>query len=113
MRSATVSTLGELSRWMATPPQRPSESRSSLSQRGLQPRGSQRSDTTMSTEAQVCVNVRQSIRSDVRMASRRHSRPSLVSAATHESREQWPSERSSSAAGSPSNPAASANKLRT
>ena len=60
------------------PPVCSSVLRSSLSQRGVQPRGSQRSDTAMSAWAQACTSDCQSILVVERVARSRYSRPSRL-----------------------------------
>ena len=59
-----------------------------MSQRGSQPRGRRRLETTMSALAQARVNAVQSISVAERVASNRHSVPSFLTSATQASLEQ-------------------------
>jgi hypothetical protein len=70
------------------PPVLRSVGESSFSQRGVHPRGSRRSDTTMSAAAQARVKVVHSIQVAERVASSRHSPDGLRSRATQASCEQ-------------------------
>src|SRR4051812_23815519 len=97
---------------MAIPPVLPNACRSSLSQRGVQPRGSQRSDTTISACEQAPVMVAQSIRVADRVASKRHSVEPLRTTAAQASREQALKGLEPSVLGSPSKPEASATSER-
>jgi hypothetical protein len=98
---------------MATPPVRASASLSSLSQRGVQPLGRRRSETAMSAAAQAAVMLVQPIRIEERVASRRFALVPLPTTATQASCEQSLVGCPSRTSGSPSNPDASASRLRT
>jgi hypothetical protein len=84
-----------------------------LSQRGVQPRGKRRLATTMSASRQARVRLFHSMRSRLRMASKRHARPLRITSTTQASRLQRAKRCSSSDIGSPSKADASLIRLRT
>lgn len=95
------------------PPVRSSAERSSLSQRGVQPRGNRRSDTTISASAQALVMVVQSICVAERVASKCHAADPLRITAMQASFEHALNGLDPRTSGSPSNPDASAISERT